>query len=84
MTLAQINGILWDNINITPPHWQQRNNQRIRGREGGGAIPAGYWLIEFSPSGSQKWSTEENGLKEAPEDGSEGRWRDEGREMLRG
>lgn len=32
MTLAQINGILRDNINITPPHWQQRNNLRIRGR----------------------------------------------------
>lgn len=73
---------------ISTLHHRTGSRETIRGLEGGregrGAIPAGYWLIEFSPSGSQKWSTEENGLKEAPEDGSEGRWRDEGREMLRG
>lgn len=31
-TIAQINGILPENINITPPHWQHRHNLMIRER----------------------------------------------------
>lgn len=43
-----------------------------------GALPAGYGVIEFSPSGSQKKSTEENGQKETLEEGSKGRYREVG------
>lgn len=54
MRLAQINEIRQDNTNITPPHWQQRNNQR---RTEEGQYLLGVGAILFSLSGSQKQST---------------------------